>query len=56
MMTVSFSTERLDHDPEFRRLMVEFSDAKMNLVSYLESHIGLVLSAEEKAGEVNPQP
>lgn len=56
MMTVAFSTERLDQDPEFRRLLIEFSDAKMNLMSYLENHIGLVLSTEEKAGEVTPQP
>lgn len=55
-MHATFSTERLDQDPEFRRLLLAFSEAKMNLVAYLNEHMDLALAANEKAGEINPQP
>lgn len=56
MMYAKFNTDRLDQDPEFCRLLLEFANAKMNLSSYLNEHLDLSLSFEnEKAGEVIPQ-
>ena len=46
-MYAKFDTKRIDQDPEFRRLLLEFANAKMNLSSYLNDHLGLSLSFEE---------